>query len=1501
MILLYHKVALEAATEWWVSADAFDRQLAALAAYEVVHLADYDSANPRHVVITFDGVYENVYEYAFPLLRKWGYPFELFVTGNYIGGDNAFDAIEPLTRFCTLEQLREMADAGGRLQWHTATHRKLAGLPESQLAQEIEVPRHLRDAFAAPHFDWFAYPHGDHCAEAVAQVQRHFKGALSCIAGSDTDRYALNRVTVLEDTRLDKSRVTVIVANYNYGAYLPEAMESVLRQSVPPDEIILIDDASTDGSQEVALRYQGSARVVLNEQNLGIVGNFNKAVSLATGDFIAFLGADNRMRSDYVERCKAALDRNADAAIAYTDMAIFGGRAAEIAQRVGAEQIGFSASERWPVFYWQFPDPTPETLAAMETRNFIHGSSMYRRKAFDQVGGYTESTSPEDHHLFRRMLAQGWKAVHMNEALIEYRQHSNSQANTVLGLQMEVARLNQVLSAQRDAFLKIGAQSNQVEQHGTVRQDDAELIRAIVADRNNLETRLKDVTAEVATFKAMLEEMRATRSWRITQPLRFSARVIRHGLVPEDRTKIAQKLRSVYRRAPLPESVRGGLRRMYHWYVARKRMAAQLQTKGVPFQLPSLRPADRTDELPDYIVWGVIDWHFRHQRPQHLAQALAASGRRVFYISANLQADARPGFAVESLDPTGRLFQIRLHLMAASSIYGNAPGAEALAQLRASTGELLEWADGRSIVSVVQHPFWHGVASVLPDSRMVYDCMDHHEGFGNNTAAILGLEQALLKDAFLTVATSDWLEKLVAEKARRCTVIRNAGEFAHFAQTPQRVFRDTEGRKVLGYVGAIAEWFDQDLVEALARRFSDCLIVLVGNDSVGARSRLAKYPNIKFVGEVPYGELPFYVHGFDVCLLPFKVIPLTLATNPVKVYEYLAAGKPVVAVDLPEMRQFGDMVEVGQTHEAFLDGAARALAAAQTAESVEHRQEFARAQTWDHRARALIEQAEGPLDAPHASVIVVTYNNLELTKSCLQSLDRYSAYPALEVIVVDNASSDGSNDYLRKWVESGPNRQLILNNDNRGFAAANNQGLAAARGEYLVLLNNDTHVTPGWLGSLIGHLRRDQSIGLIGPVTNNIGNEAKIDIQYETMEQMIQRSASFTRRHIGRNFDLRTAAFFCVAMSRSVYEKVGPLDEAFGRGFFEDDDYCRRVEGLGLRVACAEDVFVHHHLSASFNKLKVADRQALFEQNKLIYEAKWGPWEPHVYRERGGKSAGWEAPGTAPLPDAFIGQQYLNGKCTICGYSVRFFFADVALWRESLNCEHCLATSRYRSVARGILRAIREIAGVDADSLAALPKSHAGRRIRVYDTQPPFYYYTCAYPLPDMLKATGWIDVELSQYKPKLKPGQRISEGVTNQNLECLTFADGSLDLVITSDVMEHVRLDKLAHAEIYRVLRMGGVYVFTVPHERSWPETLVRVQVTDPEDPAKDVHILEPEYHGDTNSGDDSGVLSYRVYGRDLEAYLEELGFDVQYSRADLSELGILNTELYFCKKVRH
>jgi len=102
---------------------------------------------------------------------------------------------------------------------------------------------------------------------------------------------------------------------------------------------------------------------------------------------------------------------------------------------------------------------------------------------------------------------------------------------------------------------------------------------------------------------------------------------------------------------------------------------------------------------------------------------------------------------------------------------------------------------------------------------------------------------------------------------------------------------------------------------------------------------------------------------------------------------------------------------------------------------------------------------------------------------------------------------------------------------------------------------------------------------------------------------------------------MRTVAFFCAMFPRSVYELCGPICEDYGRGFFEDDDYCRRVESIRMKIVCAEDVFVHHHLSASFNQLKDSERQALFHRNKDIYEKKWGPWVKHSYRSHLGSSA----------------------------------------------------------------------------------------------------------------------------------------------------------------------------------------------------------------------------------------------------------------------------------------
>lgn len=696
----------------------------------------------------------------------------------------------------------------------------------------------------------------------------------------------------------------------------------------------------------------------------------------------------------------------------------------------------------------------------------------------------------------------------------------------------------------------------------------------------------------------------------------FQIKPSKAGFISNGSQKISERLDALNKHSALFLVSSKNIRKwLYKRYVVKPFCTIRKYTLVyIPFYPPTKIVIAPQTTLPDYIIWGVIDWHFRHQRPQQLAKALVETGRRVFYISSNFQNDKRAGFDIQPLDASGKLFQIKLFVKNPPIIYFTAPNTEKIEQLRASIGKLLNWADVTRAISVVQHPFWYNVAKVIPNSQLIYDCIDHHDGFGNNSNDVLSLEHQLFKDADLTITTSAWLDDLAAKYTQRRTLIRNACDFEHFENKPESIYSDARGRRIIGYYGAIANWFDVDLIKAVAEKFANCCILLVGADTTSVQKKLSHIPNIVFIGEVPYSNLPYYLHAFDIALLPFKVIPLTLATNPVKVYEYLSAGKPVVSVNLPEMSEFDNLIYIANNSSDFLLKIGNILNGQVSQQQILLRKTFAKHQTWQHRAKELVSLAENRGHEPLVSVIVVTYNNLEFTRACLHSINKHSDYVNLEIIVVDNASADDSCEFLKQWQDSGINRKLILNDTNRGFAAANNQGLVVANGEYLVMLNNDTYVTPGWIKTLYHHLKYDNSIGLIGPVTNNIGNEAKIDISYKDMDEMLNLSKRYIYEHLGKVFKINTAAFFCVMMPRNVYELVGQLDEAFGLGFFEDDDYCRRIEQAGLKIVCAEDVFIHHQLSASFLKLDREVRRSLFNENKKIYEQKWGQWTPHKSR-----------------------------------------------------------------------------------------------------------------------------------------------------------------------------------------------------------------------------------------------------------------------------------------------
>lgn len=440
MILMYHKVHPEVHSMWWVDPDNFYRQMHDLYPKKVVYLDDYDPKDKNQVVITFDGVYENIVKFAAPILDKFGYPFELFVSGDHIGRENGFDVTESLAKFASLEDLKYLVGMGGRLQWHTKSHRDMTLLETpGDIRAELSVPESL--VRLSPNgFKWFAYPHGNYDQRVVDEVKRQFAGAVSCQQGDDGDNYRLRRRTVINNSRFSETTVTAIIPSYNYGRFLPEALDSVLRQTIPPDKILIADDCSKDSTQEISIDYKKLFPELIeyyrNEENLGIVRNFNKAVSLTSSDYVFFLGADNRVPSNYIEETKKILDSCKDVGIAYTDFALFGPRAGIVYKKFAEE---FQGGKRGSCFIVNFPEWGPDSREKLERRSFIHGSSVFRRAAYDKVGGYLAVPgTPEDRDLFLRIIRDGWSAKKAAGAFLEYRQHSDRQANLELATHAEL-------------------------------------------------------------------------------------------------------------------------------------------------------------------------------------------------------------------------------------------------------------------------------------------------------------------------------------------------------------------------------------------------------------------------------------------------------------------------------------------------------------------------------------------------------------------------------------------------------------------------------------------------------------------------------------------------------------------------------------------------------------------------------------------------------------------------------------------------------------------------------------------------------------------------------------------------------------------------------------------------------------------------------------------------------------------------------------------------------
>lgn len=637
--------------------------------------------------------------------------------------------------------------------------------------------------------------------------------------------------------------------------------------------------------------------------------------------------------------------------------------------------------------------------------------------------------------------------------------------------------------------------------------------------------------------------------------------------------------------------------------------AAPQASPDLPPGFPKV-PAGRCD----VVVFSIIDWDFRFQRPQQIAAQLGKAGHRVFYLSTTgFLPAAGPAWSLAW--KAKNVVELTLRSRRQLDVYGGRLEEPDLAGLEESLSDLLETLALGDVLAFVHIPFWWPLAQRLRDRygwRVVYDCMDEWSNFPGIGGEVLALEENLIRQADVTLATAHLLHEKLSPRAARLALVPNGVDLEHY----RRYYADGPvlgevSHPVIGYYGALASWVDVDLLEKTARRFPQATIVLAGGAFDVDLSKIAQLPNVRLLGQRPYEEMPQLLWHFDACIIPFLVNDITEATNPVKLYEYLSGGKPVVAPRLRELLPFEEVCYLADDHEGFLAGLEQALAEPADDPRRERRRELAAANDWQERREAILEAAGETF--PLVSVLVVTYGGLPLTRRCLDSLLKEETWPRLEVLVVDNASPDGTREYLRSL--SDPRVRLLLQDSNLGFPKANNVALEEARGDVILFLNNDTVVPPGMIGRLVQALQRDRQIGLLCATTNFCGNEARVEPGYEDLADLPAFAAGRARRHAGRVLDLPVAALYCAAARREVVEEVGLLDEAFGIGMFEDDDYSLRMRQAGYRVACAEDAYVHHVGQGSFQNLSRQEYQSLWERNQTYYERKWGKsWKPHTLR-----------------------------------------------------------------------------------------------------------------------------------------------------------------------------------------------------------------------------------------------------------------------------------------------
>ena len=333
-----------------------------------------------------------------------------------------------------------------------------------------------------------------------------------------------------------------------------------------------------------------------------------------------------------------------------------------------------------------------------------------------------------------------------------------------------------------------------------------------------------------------------------------------------------------------------------------------------------------------FIYPPTIEWDYKcFQRPHQLFRAFARQGHKAYFVDRNPFSD-QPLQEIVELEPN-------LFIVPESHI------------------DQIPKANKNVVLYNTHPPTINEYRNTFGNSLVWFDYMDESVDEFSPYAA---QNEMAMKEADIVVTTSERLFLIAKSKNKNSVLARNGADIEHFANVPTIPDSVREvlpkDKPIVGFFGAIQSWIDFDLIEEIAKKRPEYNFVLIGPDYIGTSSeRFKPYSNIHLLGYIPYRDLNQYTPFFHVGFIPFQVREMTKSSNPIKMYEYLAAGLPVVSTDLPEVRVYSDVTYTASNIDELAILLDKAVRERFDTNLIEKRKEVARLNSWDARAKTIID------------------------------------------------------------------------------------------------------------------------------------------------------------------------------------------------------------------------------------------------------------------------------------------------------------------------------------------------------------------------------------------------------------------------------------------------------------------------------------------------------------------------------------------------------------------